>query len=77
MQMGFILDGPARMASHAALRATSAFEALPAQGLERSLAILRAEAFFDDPELTEAAEQAEAAYLRFVAALRSRANARS
>ncbi len=76
MQMGFALDGPAPMTAQAGLRALAAWESLPSTGLARSMAILREEGFFDDPELAEVAARAEEAYARFTATLRTRISVR-
>jgi hypothetical protein len=73
MEISFIFDGPAPLREHAAIMASSALEALPAKGLEKAIGILRAAAFFDDPVLGHAAEEAEAAYARLEAALNQRA----
>jgi hypothetical protein len=71
-ELGFKFDGLAPLAEDAASMALSAFNALPTDDLETSMRLLRSARFFDDPMLTKAAEEAEAAYARFKAALKER-----
>jgi hypothetical protein len=71
-EVGFQFDGLAPLAEDAASVALSAFKALPANDLDASICLLRAARFFDDPALSKAAEDAEAAYARFKAALTER-----
>lgn len=58
--------------AYASSAALSAFNALPSDDLGVALGTLRSMRFFDDPALAKAAEDAEAAYLRFKAMLRVR-----
>lgn len=71
LQMGLIYDGAEPLTSNAYLVALSAYEALPAAGLDESLRILRIAEYFDDQRLSEAAEAAGAAFVRFRTALRA------
>ena len=64
-----VSKAPPRCGRHAALVALSALEALPEKGLPQAVRILRAAAFFDDPVLTQLAEEAENAYARLEMAL--------
>jgi hypothetical protein len=73
METSYMFDGPAPLRDHAAMVAISALQALPGKGLEQSIGMLRAAAFFDDPALSQAAEDAETAYARLEAALNQRA----
>jgi hypothetical protein len=73
MEISFSFERPAPLAENAALVAVAALNVLPGKGLEEAVRILRAAAFFDDPVLGHAAEEAEAAYARFEAALGERA----
>jgi hypothetical protein len=71
-ELGFAFDGLAPLTDDAASLALSAFNALPADGLETPLRLLRSARFLDDPVLAKAAEEAEIAYARFKAALKER-----
>jgi PilZ domain len=71
-ELGYRFDGLAPLAEDVASLALSAFNALPANDLEAPMRLLRSARFFDDPALTRAAEDAEAAYARFKAALKAR-----
>jgi hypothetical protein len=73
MEISFSFDRPAPLAGNAALVAVAALNVLPGKGLQEAVRILRSAAFFDDPALGQAAEEAEAAYARFEAALGERA----
>jgi hypothetical protein len=73
MEISFSFDRPAPLAGNAALVAVAALNVLPGKGLREAVRILRSAAFFDDPVLGQAAEEAEAAYARFEAALGERA----
>ena len=77
MEISFVFEGTAPLREHAAILAASALEALPAKGLDKAIGILRAAGFFDDPVLSQAAEEAGAAYARFETALTQRAKRRS
>jgi hypothetical protein len=71
-ELGFAFDGLAPLTEDAASLALSALNALPAEGLEPSIRLLRSARFLDDPVLAKAAEEADAAYARFKAALKER-----
>jgi hypothetical protein len=71
-ELGFAFDGLAPLADDAASLALSAFTALPVNDLDVPLRLLRSARFFDDPELTKAAEDAEVAYARFKTTLKER-----
>jgi hypothetical protein len=71
-ELGFAFDGLAPLAEDAASVALAAFKALPANDLVVAIRLLRSARFFDDLELAEAAEEAEAAYARFKTVLKDR-----
>ena len=77
LEISFAFDGSRPLAENATLVALSALEALRAKGLGEATRILRAAGFFEDPVLGQAAEDAEAAYARFEAALTVRAKHQS
>jgi len=72
-EIGFAFEQPEPITdSDTASVALSALNALPPDDLGISLRALRSTRFFDDPALAKAAEDAEAAYLRFKAMLKER-----
>lgn len=72
MEMGFAFEGPAPLTEHAALLASSVFEALSSHDLEEPIRILRDARFFDDPELGQVTEELEDVYARFKTLLEAR-----
>jgi hypothetical protein len=72
MEIGFAFEGLAPLTGEAASLALAALNALPADGLAASVALLRPSRFLDDPTLMQLAEDAEASYARFKAALKQR-----
>ncbi len=77
LQIGFDFEDVTPLDGHAGVQAATALDALPSKGLARAMEVLERAGFFDDPDLHEAARQAEAAYSRFETALRSRVHAKS
>jgi len=73
-QIGLLFDSSSPLNHGSAPVALSAFEALPVNGLDDSLRILRIAGFLDNLALSEAAREAEAAYARFRDVLRKLVN---
>lgn len=64
-QIGLLFDNTAPLIRGNAPVASAALEALPANGLDGCLRILRAAGYLNNYGLSEAAREAEAAYMRF------------
>ena len=64
-QMGLLFDRSAPLIRGTTNVAAAALAALPADGLDGCLRILRAAGFLDDHDLRDSARQAEGAYTRF------------
>lgn len=73
VEIGFEFVAGAALRGAAAQRAWAAYESLRDGRMEEAIRLLRAERFFDDEALRQAAEAAEAARARLEAVLRERA----
>jgi hypothetical protein len=73
-QIGLLFDSSSPLNQGSAPVALAAFEALPVNGLDDALHILRVAGFLDNVALSEAAREAEAAYARFRDVLRRLVN---
>ncbi len=76
-EIGLAFAGPLSLTNERTEEARMIGKTLHEDGLTEALRRLRAANFFDDPELREMAEQAEAARDRLEAALQSRGRPRS
>ena len=72
-EIGLAFSGSVSLAQERAQEALMICKALQDEGLGEALRRLRAVNFFDDPELQDAAEEAEAAKAKLEAALKARA----
>ncbi len=72
-EIGLEFAGTMAFAAERAVRARTLLEILRTDGLHVAVERLRAEKFLDDPELTEVAEQIDAARARLEAVLAARA----
>jgi hypothetical protein len=71
--IGLEFVGALSFAEERAIRAREILEVLRGDGLHSAIEHLRTENFFDDPELAQASENAEAAHQRLEAVLLARA----
>ncbi|MDE2200794.1 MAG: PilZ domain-containing protein [Rhodospirillales bacterium] len=71
-QIGFQFIGPTLLTGEPAQQARLIYEALHDKGLAEAVRLLYLARFFDDPHLSQIAEEAEAARARLEAALRTR-----
>lgn len=71
-EIGLAFAGTARLDDEHAVKARVAHGILLSGGLHSAIRHLRGFNFFDDPELRQAAEQAEAMHARFEAVLKAR-----